>query len=125
MCRSGGRSAFGVKEVHANTGSDAFLGAVETAAVETQNTPWVTTLTLNGRTLQFKIDTGADATVIPEADYREERDGPLSPSDQVLTGASQQPLSVRGRFSARLCREQANLVQDIYVISGLRKPLLG
>ena len=43
---------------------EAFLGLVQDS--EHAN-PWVVTLLVNGKPLEFKIDTGADVTVIPKS----------------------------------------------------------
>ena len=58
---------------------DIFLGTVNASAdtVSSTGSPWVINLTLNGHSVQFKIDTGADVTVIEETDYNEARDRPL------------------------------------------------
>ena len=48
---------------------DAFLGSVG----ETQ--PWTTQLHLNGHPMTFKIDTGADVTVVSERENQRSRDG--------------------------------------------------
>lgn len=64
-------------------------------------------------------------TVIPETDYCEEQDGPLRPPERVLKGAGQQPLLVRGKFKGCLKKDEVESQQDVYVVSGLRKPLLG
>ena len=74
---------------------DQFLGVLLAEGETNQQTPpWMTTVTLNNREVVFKIDTGADVTVIPETSYVEEQDGKLEVSDRVLRGAGQQPLSV-------------------------------
>ena len=39
-------------------------------AVRGDETSWKITLQLNGQPCQFKVDTGADVTVIPEDSYR-------------------------------------------------------
>ena len=48
--------------------------------------PWITDILLNDELFQFKVDTGADVTVIPEKSYSETRDGPLSVPDKTLSG---------------------------------------
>ena len=59
MCMSGGN----VGEVQKET-EEAFLGTVQNS----ENTnPWAITLLVNGKPVEFKIDTGADVTVIPRA----------------------------------------------------------
>ena len=55
-------------------------------AVSMTGSPWVIDLTLNGRPVQFKIDTGADVTVIGETDYNQVRDGQLQNSKTTLSG---------------------------------------
>ena len=55
---------------------DTFLGAIDT--VTGSSNPWTTDILLNGESLQFKVDTGADVTVIPVRFYSENRDGPLN-----------------------------------------------
>jgi len=81
--------------------------------------------TLNNRHLNFKIDTGADVTVISEEEYCEQNDGPLQPTDRVLSGPSQHPLEVQGQFEGTLQSAYSETQQLIYVLKGLRKALLG
>ena len=53
---------------------DEFLGTVNADTVSA-NKPWTAVLQLNNRTIEFKVDTGADVTVIPESGYRSNEDG--------------------------------------------------
>ncbi len=94
---------------------DSFLGVihVDTATVSQE---WTIPVTLNR---EFKIDTGADVTVIPETVYEKERDGPMSRVEIRLSGASQHPLHVCGKCQGRNITKTK---QDIYVV---QKPLLG
>ena len=87
--------------------------------------PWVVDLTLNGHPVQFKIDTGADVTVIGETDYKEARDGPLQSSKPTLSGPSQTPLEVLGKFQANLRHNDRETQDDVLVIKGLQQPLVG
>ena len=50
------------------------------------NKPWTAVLQLNNRTIEFKVDTGADVTVIPESVYRPNEDGKLEPASIPLNG---------------------------------------
>ena len=60
-------------------------------------------LSLNKCDLEFKIDMGADVTVIPEKLYKENRDGPLKrTTENLLKGASQQTLDIAGKFQGNL-----------------------
>ena len=68
--------------------NDIFLGTVYASAdmVSVTGSPWVIQLTLNGQSVQFKIDTGTDVTVIGETDYNQVRDGPLQTSERPQSG---------------------------------------
>ena len=76
---------------------EVFLGTVHASAdsVSSTGSPWVVDLTLHGCLVQFKIDTGADVTVIGESDYDQCRDGPLQSCGTTLSGPSQNQLVVR------------------------------
>ena len=82
-------------------------------------------MSLNEKKVEFKIDTGADVTVIPEDRYQQDRDGPLTQVNEPLNGPSRQRLDVRGRFRGTLKWKDNETKQDIYVVRGLQTPLLG
>ena len=44
-------------------------------AISAEGIPWTTYITLNNRNFEFKIETGANVTIIPEADYRKHQGG--------------------------------------------------
>ena len=46
--------------------------------------PWFVTLQLQGISVRFKIDTGADVTVIPESVFKRIRNANLMHSDRIL-----------------------------------------
>ena len=103
-----------------------FLGTIHTSDVSVvEANKWTKTLNLNQRDIVFKIDTGADVTVIPESCYRSKQDGPLQPAERLLTGAGQQPLEVQGQFVGNLRYNNFETEQNIFVIQGLSRPLLG
>ena len=70
-----------------------FLGAVEDNESQTK---WSVDLSLGKAKMQFKIDTGADVTVIPEPLYLQTGTGNLQKSSRQLFGPSQSKLSVKG-----------------------------
>ena len=66
-----------VREVLVSDDSqDEFLGVIhsETDSLSSTEAPWTTNLELNGRNIEFKIDTGADVTVISEQEYLSEQE---------------------------------------------------
>ena len=92
MCRS--RSTIG--DISELENEIAFLDTVESdvATVKGEGQPWMISLYLNNCQREFKIDTGADVTVIPENTYEKSRDGPLSPPGRVRRGPGQHALPV-------------------------------
>ena len=113
-----------VREVQASDDSEnEFLGVIhsETDSLSSTEAPWTTNLELNGRNIEFKIDTGADVTVISEQEYLSKQDGPLAQANRVLSRPSQQKLQVCGQFVGNLSNQLQSTQQEIYVIRGLRK----
>ena len=113
------RSTRQVREVLVNEDNqEEFLGVIhsETDSLSSTEAPWTTTLELNGRNIDFKIDTGADVTVISEQEYLFEQDGPLTQTNRVLSGPSQQKLDVCGQFVGNLSNQFQTTQQEVYVI---------
>ncbi len=105
----------------------AFLDVVQSdaAAVNAEGQPWMVQLSLNNCQTVFKIDMGADVTVIPESAYRKICDAPLSPPGRILRGASQHTLDVCGKFKGKLRHGDAEIQHEIYVVRGLNQALVG
>ena len=74
-----------IDHVEKDVDQGKFLGAI----TEEESKPWFTTLNVNKRPINFKIDTGADVTVIPEEVYSRKRDGPLQQPQTPLYGPGQ------------------------------------
>ncbi|CAB4038732.1 Transposon Ty3-G Gag-Pol poly, partial [Paramuricea clavata] len=76
--------------------------------------------------VRFKIDTGADVTVIPEADYLRSGLPQLRSTSKTLFGPGQEKLPVKGVVKGVLKTSSLKeTLQDIYVIGNLKEPLLG
>ena len=115
-----------IREITEDSEEEAFLGTVTCSANAIgASVPWIAKVQLNGNEVEFKVDTGADVTVIPESVYRAESDGGLQPASLPLNGPTGESLEVLGQFSGRLTRNGNNCCQDIYVVRNLRQPLLG
>ena len=126
MCRSKKK----VGEVYHETASndyecdeyeDVFFGSVN---AENDN-PWLVSLQLEGKLVEFHIDTGAEVSVIPEPLYEKIGSPVLTPVKQTFRGASNAVMPIKGRFSATLSRDGQQTKQEIYVAAKLHKPLLG
>ena len=121
------KTKVGIKEVKQDcdtSDSEEFLGTVNADTVST-NKPWMAVVQLNNRALEFKVDTGADVTVIPESVYHPEEDSKLEAASIPLNGPTGEPLEVCGRFKARLTKNGVESQQEIYVVRNLSRALLG
>ena len=87
--------------------------------------PWMVHLQMNNQLMKFKIDSGADVTVIAEADYLEARDGALQSPTTILRGPNSIPLSVSGKFRGQLRKGDKISYEDIFVVKDLQSSLLG
>ena len=128
MCRSKPE----ISEVQNNYNSDdeyEFLGELTTSDLgainNNGNGPWMTEVHVRGVPVKFKIDTGADVSVISEKDFLKVGKYPLQESDRKLYGPGKNELQVKGRFSATMSQMRKSCKQDIYVIKGLQQALLG
>ena len=109
MCRSSTR----VKEVFSD--NSELLDAVYIHDLSNhragRNDSWLVTLQLNGQPVTFKMDTGADVTVIPMGVLRHQRETKtLYPAQKRLHGPNNQELPVRGCLKATLAYRNATVV---------------
>ena len=123
------KSSKKVAAVQAADDDGEFLGTV-TAQVQTftgkvGTDPWMVELLLNGSPVQFKIDTGADVSVIPESTFKRLSGITLQQASRSLSGPSQQPLQVCGQFTAILSQGATAVEEEIYVVQGLETALVG
>ena len=85
---------------HDSSSSSPFLGAA-TSAGSLSSDPWTVSLDFCNEALLFKIDTGADTTVITQATYHNLVNAPvLMPCTTSLTGPDGKVLPVSGTFTA-------------------------
>ena len=99
----------------------AFLGEVGS----TQTKAWLSTLQLNTHKIQFKLDTGAEATAISMETYQTLKKPKLSTPKKTLHGPSRQPLNCIGEFQGKFGFNDRSTTQPVYVIKGLKSNLLG
>ena len=110
---------------------DFFVGMIDEPAplvvptVSSGSDPWMVDVLLNDHLIEFQIDTGADVSVISEDQYQELQVPELKPSDKSLVGPGQDKLQVCGQFTETFSYQNRTVQQDVYVVKGLRKPLIG
>ena len=101
----------------------AFLGAIGT---ERNEDIWSVDLTLNNSLVHFKIDTGADVTVIPESFHKKLKlTQTIIRSSKTLFGPTHTTLPVLGCFMGVIKRGEESSSQEIFVVNGARLALLG
>ena len=82
-------------------------------------------MTINGISIKFRVDTGADVTVISSGDYANLREPELLHADKVLSGPQNEHLKVLGKLLTKIEFGDKQTVQEVYVIHFLFQPLLG
>jgi hypothetical protein len=106
--------------------NEFFLGEIVVESIEAE--PWKANLTANDCKFQFKLDSGADVTVVPKHLYDKlsnKRKVKLQSTDKILLGPCNYRLNCLGKFNARITSENEFILEEIYVVKDLRKPLLG
>ena len=110
------------KQVNAVTSTEPFLGVITDS---NNSSAWNVTLSVNGTEIEFKLDTGADVSAIPDHMLNSLKVDALLPASTTLTGAGNQPLQVCGQFEAKLQYKSQCCKQVFYVVTGLCRALLG
>ena len=82
------------------------------------------TTTTHSCSVKFRIDTGADVTVLPDRFFN--KNSPLiQKKDKKLFGPGQSKINVLGRVCATMAVGEVSSDQDLYVVVDLKEPLLG
>ena len=94
----------------------------KTMHIGTQRFTW-----LISNEMQFKIDTGADVSCLPETTYQQLKCslGELKSSKKKLFGADRKGLLVIGTIEQTLTVNENSVKEILYVVKGLKEPLLG
>lgn len=96
-----------VQQVEQETLSEYFIGSIETNIP-----PWTTNIELLGKTVVFKIDTGADVNVLNQTSWKELGQPTLEKSDARLLSPAGN-IKTLGRFKVRINGCQT----DMYVVN--------
>ena len=99
----------------------AFLGTLSTPDSST----WRSTLHVNGKRVQFKLDTGAEVSAVSEETYLRVYGKQLQSPTKVLYGPAYQSLEVLGQFEGQLRGKDRSHVETLFVVRGLKNNLLG
>ena len=100
-----------------------FVGAVN-ASKDLSDKPWEVKLRISRRIVPFKLDSGADVTIMTEKSYRQLRNPPkLSPTDVCLVSVGSR-LKCSGKFVAKTMCKGTLYKLDIYVVQNAKSNLL-
>ena len=92
-----------------------FLGAV--SSCDKFEEPWSVVSHINRKPVQFKIDTGADISVISVSTYQSLTPRPkLKPSNAMLSSPGGMLNYCKGQFTAEISLKDKQYFVDIYVI---------
>ena len=85
---------------------------------------WKVTFFINDILIQFKIDTGAEFSVIPEA-LSEPFSNIMKPPTRTLSDPSKQELQLCGQFTCSMRFDKESTQQEVYVVKGLDLAFVG
>ena len=87
--------------------------------------PWIATVLVDKKPVNFKLDSGADVTVVPyntclNIDVKIQ----LKPTDKVPLGPCNYRMNCKREFTVTLAYNQNSTKETVYVIESLARPLL-
>ncbi len=120
QCLSKTKAPASTHEVEADLDS-AFLGTVNA----TSGPVWLSKVKVDNKVVQFKLDTGAEVSVISDQVFSTLGRVKLEKPSRVLYGPARHPLKVLGQFTGKLSYGQRFARERIFVVEGLQNCLLG
>lgn len=134
--RSSNHSVQQVNEIQSSSdASYAFLGSIKATpinsvpvnavskTIQRRGNSYYLDIQVNSRSINFKLDNGADVTVIPPEQVP--RHQQLTPSDKRLEASGGYQLDVVGMFVATLRTRTKQVSEKVYVVKNQKIPLLG
>jgi len=107
------------------TAEEIETGLEEAAVTTIRGTPWISTRTLEGKSLIFKLDTGAKVSAISEKAFHILTGMKLQKPSIVVYRPACQPLEVLGQFTGKLRSRTDVHTMTIFVVRGLQNNLVG
>ena len=118
------KSIADVTTPHESQVSDYDMAYLNTVG-SSQTTSWNCTVLLNDQEVPFKVDTGAEVTVISEDSWKSLGLSEAKPPTKKLHGPDRQPLKVRGELYATLSYGGHQCTQPVFIVKHLQHNLLG
>ncbi|GBO25325.1 Transposon Ty3-I Gag-Pol polyprotein [Araneus ventricosus] len=107
----GSKSQTGCSEV-------AYLGVVQPESENKTNIDWTVTVTaqVNHKNIKFKIDSGADHTVLPANVFQNvSQNAKFEPPDKILCGPDRNSLKTLEKFKTNIEYKGKNCTEEIYI----------
>ncbi len=99
-----------------DAGSAMFLGSVQSE--DAPIPPWTVDIVMEGKTINCKIDSGADATVISEKSYKSLKNKiPVSKTNVILNIPGSK-LECMGQMRTKVCLNKNTYMMNAYVVRG-------
>ena len=108
-----------------DTFDSAFLDTVSDSVSNEEKSVWTSNLTINGKQIPFKLDTGVEVTAVSKETWQMLGKPALQTPDKHLFGPAQQPLAVLGHFSCHLSHKGREVSHQAFVVDHLKTNLLG
>jgi hypothetical protein len=116
-----GKAVHGIEEEESES---FFLGSVSSDA-----DPWTVDIGIMDKDVTFKLDSGADVTVVSQTVLNNIFSGTQQPvlqkAEKLLCGPGRNPLDVSGFVRLQLRRGTKQTAEKVYAVKNLRTPLLG
>ena len=98
-------------------------GTTSVNSLELQD-PWHANIQVNGKKINFRVDTRADVTVI-QSRYFTKNSPLILKTNKKLSGPEKAKINVVSKFEATLTTEHTKTKQTLFVVGNLQEPLLG
>ena len=94
--------------------------------VQNMGNSWVMQVALGDKVTTFKVDTGAEVTVISEATWNSlDQSEPLQHPQVSLCGPDHSQLKVMGMLPLTIAYKEVYTTQPVYIVKNLKNNLLG
>ncbi|XP_064482891.1 uncharacterized protein K02A2.6-like [Ornithodoros turicata] len=125
-CNKRGHFANVCRSTSSNKSVQGFLGTSSATTTTSARSNWDITIAVNGQEILFRIDPGADETVVSEDTFRKRFPQlVLQPPNLQLSGPDGRSLKVIGKLPMQLSSNNVQSRQEDFVIRHLRHNLLG
>ncbi|ELU06522.1 hypothetical protein CAPTEDRAFT_185797 [Capitella teleta] len=101
-----------------------YVPEVIDVVLSSKNAPWMVKLRTEGQSIQFKIDSGTDVSVITPQIHRQLKQPTLTSSTVRLRGAGGAPLKCLGWFQTTVRRKGHKFKLKLFVVEGASNNLL-